>query len=74
MVVSLIIPVVILAIVVLLAGAAAGVKNASPKGGEDMIKKVYIYLVLFATLMMTIGGRIHGSGRYYCTGSLPSIF
>ena len=28
------------------------------EGGENVIKSVYIYLVLFATLMMTIGGSI----------------
>ncbi|RXI95564.1 hypothetical protein DS745_24240 [Anaerobacillus alkaliphilus] len=37
--------------------AAAGVKSKT-NGGEDMIKNVYIYLVLFATLMMTIGGSV----------------
>ncbi len=28
------------------------------EGGEDVIKNIYIYLVLFATLMMIIGGSI----------------
>lgn len=37
---------------------AAGVRAGSNQGGEDMIKNVYIYLVLFATLMMTIGGSV----------------
>jgi hypothetical protein len=37
---------------------AAGVKGDSKKGGEDVIKRVYLYLVLFATLMMTIGGGV----------------
>jgi hypothetical protein len=36
---------------------AVAVKS-SPEGGEDMIKKVYVYLVLFATLMMVIGGSV----------------
>ena len=27
-------------------------------GGEDMISKIYIYVVLLATLMMTIGGSV----------------
>jgi hypothetical protein len=27
-------------------------------GGEDMIRKIYIYIVLLTTLMMTIGGSI----------------
>lgn len=35
-----------------------GVKVQQNKGGEDVIKNVYIYLVLFATLMMTIGGSV----------------
>lgn len=36
----------------------AGVKIEADKGGKDVIKNVYIYLVLFATLMMTIGGSV----------------
>lgn len=36
----------------------AGVKLSGKNGGEDMIKSVYIYLVLFATLMMIIGGSV----------------
>jgi len=35
-----------------------GIKAEGSMGGEDMIKNVYIYLVLFATLMMTIGGSV----------------
>ncbi|MFA6670955.1 MAG: metallophosphoesterase [Bacillota bacterium] len=38
--------------------AVAGVRAESKEGGENMIKNVYIYLVLFATLMMTIGGSV----------------
>ena len=53
--ISIIIPVFILALVGLL---IAGVKGDSKEGGEEMIKKVYFYLVLFATLMMTIGGGV----------------
>ncbi len=30
----------------------------NPKGESDVIKKIYVYLVLFATLMMTIGGGV----------------
>lgn len=37
--------------------AGAGMKSKT-NGGENMIKNVYIYLVLFATLMMTIGGSV----------------
>ncbi len=29
-----------------------------PEGDKNMIKTVYVYLVLFATLMMTIGGTV----------------
>ena len=28
------------------------------RGGKPMIKHVYVYLVLFATLIMTIGGSV----------------
>ncbi len=52
---SLIVPILVIALIVLL---VVGVKFDQEKGGEDMIKNVYIYLVLFATLMMTIGGSV----------------
>ena len=55
MAISIIVLVVFLALVGLL---IAGVKGDSKMGGEEMIKKVYLYLVLFATLMMTIGGGV----------------
>ncbi len=55
MVASLMIPLVLFA---LLGLVIAGVKSGSQQGGEEMIKNVYIYLVLFATLMMTIGGSV----------------
>jgi len=37
-----------------------GVKNREEikREGEDVIKNIYVYLVLFATLMMTIGGTV----------------
>lgn len=37
-----------------------GVKNREEikKEGDDVIKNIYVYLVLFATLMMTIGGTV----------------
>lgn len=47
----------IVALLLFLALGAVAVKM-NPKGESDMIKKVYIYLVLFATLMMTIGGGV----------------
>ncbi|MGI5839531.1 MAG: hypothetical protein ACOX8W_07690 [bacterium] len=55
MALSYIVPVILLAIVVMIIAGARGETN---KGGEDVIKNVYIYLVLFATLMMTIGGSV----------------
>lgn len=55
MVMSLIVIVLVLALLVLL---VIGIKVQGNEGGEDMIKNVYVYLVLFATLMMTIGGSV----------------
>ena len=55
MVVSLLILCGILALVGLI---MAGGKSESNNGGDEVIKKVYVYLVLFATLMMTIGGGV----------------
>lgn len=55
MVVSMLIPLVVIAVIVLV---IAGAKSGSQQGGEDMIKNVYIYVVLFATLMMSIGGSV----------------
>ncbi|KUO51186.1 MAG: hypothetical protein APF76_16995 [Desulfitibacter sp. BRH_c19] len=54
-IILLIVPVLIVALIVLL---VVGVKFDQEKGGENVIKNVYIYLVLFATLMMTIGGSV----------------
>ncbi len=52
----LIVPIILIIVILLI---IAGVKaTSSKKGGEDMIKTVYVYLVLFATLMMTIGGSV----------------
>lgn len=59
MVWSMITPVTLVAfaalVIVLIAVAA---KSNLSEGGNAMIKNVYIYLVLFATLMMTIGGSV----------------
>ncbi|WP_153724030.1 hypothetical protein [Heliorestis convoluta] len=47
------------ALVVIIALIIAGAKTkAEIQGGDELIKKVYIYVVLFATLMMTIGGSV----------------
>jgi len=54
-VVSMAIPVIIVALIVFL---VVGIRNNQTTGGEEMIKNVFIYLVLFATLMMTIGGSV----------------
>jgi len=55
MAITMLVPFVIVAVVFLL---IIGVKADPGNGGESMIKNVYIYLVLFATLMMTIGGSV----------------
>lgn len=56
-VVSLIIPLAIIALVVLL---IVSIKVGNDKKGEEeyIMKTIYVYLVLFATLMMMIGGSV----------------
>ncbi len=57
--VSIIAAVIMLVVAGLLVGViAAAVKTSQAEGGNLVIKNVYIYLVLFATLMMTIGGSV----------------
>lgn len=53
----LIIFVFVLAGVVVAKGVRAAQREQSD-GGENVIKTVYVYVVLFATLMMTIGGTV----------------
>ena len=52
----------ILLVLLLFIGLAVfvGVRNREEiqKEGDDVIKNIYVYLVLFATLMMTIGGTV----------------
>lgn len=48
----LVVPIVVLLVIL----AVAGIRTGTQEGGEDVVKNIYIYLVLFATLMMTIGG------------------
>lgn len=48
----------VLLVVVVIVLIVTGLKAETDDGGKDMIKNVYIYLVLFATLMMTIGGTV----------------
>lgn len=55
MVILILVPIAVVAVILLI---FAGSKVDNVKGGEEMIKNVYLYLVLFATLMMTIGGSI----------------
>lgn len=47
-----------LLLILLIVFIIAGFRGDTKQGGEVMIKNVYIYLVLFATLMMTIGGSV----------------
>lgn len=54
-VIPMLIPAIFFVLIILI---FVGIKGYSNEGGEDMVKKVYIYLVLFATLMMTIGGSV----------------
>ncbi|MDW7675133.1 MAG: hypothetical protein SCK28_11425, partial [Bacillota bacterium] len=52
-----VVPVFLIAVVVIVL-VVAGIKVESAEGGKDVIKNVYVYLVLFATLMMVIGGSV----------------
>ncbi|OWZ85059.1 hypothetical protein CDO51_00780 [Natranaerobius trueperi] len=65
----MIIPVIFVGLVFLVIFAIAGIKGTNQEGGEDMIKNVYIYLVLFVTLMMTIGGSV---GVFMSTADMVS--
>ena len=60
MVISLLIPIIIVALIATIVMVVIGVKASSgeTEGGKTMIKHIYVYLVLFATLMMTIGGSV----------------
>ncbi|NLL17936.1 MAG: hypothetical protein GX262_02795 [Clostridia bacterium] len=50
-----VVPVLIIAVIFVIAVA---VRGSAGQGGENVIKTVYVYLVLFATLMMIIGGSV----------------
>ncbi len=52
---GILIPVVVIALVLFIIFAA---KNEVNTGGDEVVKKVYIYMVLFVTLMMIIGGSV----------------
>lgn len=53
--VSIIIPVIFIALIAII---IVGLRVDVSEGGDAVIRNVYIYLVLFATLMMTIGGSV----------------
>ncbi|MDP4126883.1 MAG: hypothetical protein Q8912_08075 [Bacillota bacterium] len=58
---SLLVGAVLLAVIVLIFASVIGVKKGSEvslERGNEVIKTVYVYLILFATLMMTIGGTV----------------
>ncbi|NLK00740.1 MAG: hypothetical protein GX318_05840 [Clostridia bacterium] len=50
--------VVLIAILVFVGAIFFAAKGEHSEGGDDVIKNVYVYLVLFATLMMVIGGSV----------------
>lgn len=59
MAISFILPIIVVVVAALLVIlVAAGSKIKSEEEGETMIKNIFVYLVLFATLMMTIGGSV----------------
>lgn len=58
---SILVGIVPLVLLVLIIASVIGVKKGheeSLERGNKMIKTVYVYLILFATLMMTIGGTV----------------
>lgn len=58
---SILVAFVPIVLIVLIIASVLGVKKGSEvslERGNEMIKTVYVYLILFATLMMTIGGTV----------------
>jgi len=58
---SILVGIVPIVLIVLIIASVIGVKKNSIESlerGNEMIKTVYVYLILFATLMMTIGGTV----------------
>ena len=58
---SILVGIVPLVLLILIIASVMGVKKGraeSLERGNEMIKTVYVYLILFATLMMTIGGTV----------------
>jgi len=61
MVMSILVGIVPLVLIIFIIASVIGVKKSSEESmerGNEMIKTVYVYLILFATLMMTIGGTV----------------
>jgi len=59
MAISIILPIIIILVVAWLAFmVTAGSKIKNEEEGKIMVKNIFIYLVLFCTLMMTIGGSV----------------
>lgn len=59
--ISILVGIVPLVLLILIIASVIGNKKGheeSLERGNDMIKTVYVYLILFATLMMTIGGTV----------------
>ncbi|MDQ7096412.1 hypothetical protein REC12_22715 [Desulfosporosinus sp. PR] len=59
--ISILIVIIPVIFIVLVIASIVGIKKGSgvsPERGHEMIKTVYVYLILFATLMMTIGGTV----------------
>ena len=58
---SILVGIIPIVLIVLILASIIGVKKGSEislERGNEMIKTVYVYLILFATLMMTIGGTV----------------
>lgn len=58
---SILIGIVPLVLIILIIASVIGIKKGNEESverGNEMIKTVYVYLTLFATLMMTIGGTV----------------
>jgi len=61
MMMSIIVIIVPLVLFILIIASVVGIKKGSGDSlerGDEMIKTIYVYLILFATLMMTIGGTV----------------
>lgn len=57
LVISIIVSIILIALAIFIVLASKSRIN-SKEGGPDNMKQIYVYFVLFATLMMTIGGSV----------------